>query len=161
MLVTGNAFEKSKYLGFRIFVQDNYKIQYQFYNILYSFMSQDIYLQYTDHHIDEVQYIGVQACDTCIVFCILSCTASGGVPYKQEQLLAAMSTEHPIHLFHSFSSQSYMGMEAQGLQPASVPKHDQLGTQLSWHAQSALPLLGEVHRLFEFFGEQLLASFVH
>ena len=53
-----------------------------------------------------------------------------------------------------------MGMEAQGLQPAYVPKHHQLGTQFSWHAQSALPLLGEVHRLFEFFGEQLLASFV-
>ena len=51
-----------------------------------------------------------------------------------------------------------MGMEAQGVQPASVPKHDQLGMQLSWHAQSALPLLGEVHQLFEFFGEQLLAS---
>ena len=32
-----------------------------------------------------------------------------------------------------------MGMEAQGLQPASVPKHDQLGMQLCWHAQSALP----------------------
>ena len=54
-----------------------------------------------------------------------------------------------------------MGMGAQGLQPASVPKHDQLGVQLSWHAQSALPLLGEVHRLFKSFGEQLLASFVH
>ena len=54
-----------------------------------------------------------------------------------------------------------MGMEAQGLQPASVPKHDQLGTQLSWHAQSALPLLGEDHQLFEFFCEQLQASFVH
>ena len=39
----------------------------------------------------------------------------------QQQLLAAMSTEHPIHLFQSFSSPSYMGMEAQGLQPASVP----------------------------------------
>ena len=49
-----------------------------------------------------MQYIGVQACDTCIVFYILSCTANAGVPYKQEQLLAAMSTEHPIHLFHSF-----------------------------------------------------------
>ena len=72
-----------------------------------------------------------------------------------------MSTEHPIHLFHSFSSPSYMGMEAQGLQSASVTKHDQLGTQLFWHAQSALPLLGEVYGLFEFLGEQLLASFAH
>ena len=51
-----------------------------------------------------------------------------------------------------------MGMEAQCLQPASVQKNDQLGMQLSWHAQSVLPLLGEVHRLFKFFGEQLLAS---
>ena len=34
-----------------------------------------------------------------------------------------------------------MGMEAQGLQPASVPKHDQLGTQLSGHDQSVLPLI--------------------
>ena len=58
-----------------------------------------------------------------------------------------MSTEHLIHLFHSFSSPSYMGMEAQGLQPACVVKHNQLGMQLSWHAQSALPLLGEV-RIF-------------
>ena len=90
----------------------------------------------------------LQACSTYIGFCIPSCTDSGGVPYKQEQLLVSMSTEHPIQLLHSFSS--YMGMEAQGLQPASVPKHDQLGTQLSWHAQSALPLLREVHRLFEF-----------
>ena len=54
-----------------------------------------------------------------------------------------------------------MGMEAQGLQLASVPEDDQLGTHLSWHAQSSLPLLGEAHRLFEFLGEQLLVSFVH
>ena len=97
------------------------KIQHKFYDILYSFMWQNINLQYTDHHTDRVQYIGVQACDTCIVFCILSYTANGGVPYKQEKLLAAMSTEHPIHLVHCFSNPSYMGMEAQGLQPASVP----------------------------------------
>ena len=90
------------------------KIQYKFYNILYSFMWQDINLQDTDHRIDGVQYIEVQACDNYIVFCILSCTDNGGVPYKQEQLLAAMSTEHPIHLFYSLSSPSYMGMEAQG-----------------------------------------------
>ena len=72
-----------------------------------------------------------------------------------------MFTKHSIHLLRSFSSLSYMEMEAQGLQPASVPKHDQLGMELSWHAQSALPLLGEVHRLFKVFGEQLLASFVY
>ena len=30
------------------------------------------------------------------------------------------------------------------------PNHDQLGTQLSWHAQSALPLLGEVHHCSNF-----------
>ena len=82
----------------------------------------------------------------------------------QQQLLAAMSTEHPIHLFQSFSSPSYMGMEAQGLQPASVPKHDQLDARLSWHASMLNQYClcwGEVHRLLEFIGEQLLASFVH
>ena len=46
-------------------------------------MWQDINIQHIDHHIDSVQYIGVQACDTCIVFCILSCTDTGGVPHKQ------------------------------------------------------------------------------
>ena len=65
-----------------------------------------------------------------------------------------MSTEHPFQLFHSFSSPSYMGMEAQGLQPTSVHKHDHLGMQLSWHTQSVLLLLGKVHRLFKIFDEQ-------
>ena len=124
------------------------KKQCKFHNILYSFILQDINLQYTDHHI--VQYIEVQPC--------LSCTHNGGVPCKHEQPLSAytamytaVSTEHPIHLFRSFSSPSYPGIEAQGLQPTSVPKHDQLGMQLSWRAQSALPLLGVVHRLFDLF----------
>ena len=71
----------------------------------------------------------------------------------QEKLLAAMSTVHPIRLFHSFSSSgSATSHEAQGMQPASVRKHGQLSTQLAWCAQSVLPLLGEVHQLFDLSG---------